>query len=619
MKKIITILLVCLVVNGYSQSFSIGSPGTPFNVNNTNLKVIEKSIGGSFGTLNNIGNTIPTFLTNQVDSFADLNIQTMRFPTNHFYLYHYGPNKKGYGFNFDELFWNYKDINAGDATDRTSQVQNKINGDALYNKNIIEVFVETVKQLYAKNGIVVNVIYTANIWQHLRNTGGTITYRDPNNSNNIPDVITSNLDSLNVLPGDPQFNSMMQETIDAITYLKSIQVNGVNIINVTGVEFDNEVYGNWPFMTNQYVFKTDQTRINSYIAVCSTYTQTLKSIWPTIKVAIPFAHYGGPSGNLYNSSVWAENFYDAFSIHHYSGLIKDTTTYFLNLPAFPIYNCEYPLIPSATCSDVLRYNNKYINATLSPTTPTCLLKKQLSDRLNGLDSKNKEYWIIEWNAAGTNNIAGTNILNSIMHADYYYKMLFSEFMQNSRIKNCIYWATTMGYNGPSIVLGNYKQDYGHWGGMMSQDIPNTSNWFINKQATYYPASYVSKIFKNDLQFINHYDWTNWSNTNAIPPFIRTNFTGIDKNNLLIRPFIKTLTNPLTNQIKLYIYFSNMSSTSITVDYANFNINTPYYACSGNQGSTNYTFKPTPGGVVAQYADIAKISYIKNECIKLGYC
>lgn len=260
---------------------------------------------------------------------------------------------------------------------------------------------------------------------------------------------------------------------------------------------------------------------------------------------------------------------------------------------------------SSSCGKVLSYINTEINGTRSATTPTCTSQKTLSSKLSTFDAKNKEYWLIEWNTGGA-----TYINNSILQADYFYKMLFSELFSNPRIKNCVFWAASMGNSGD-----DYNQAYSHWGGMMRSKITSSSNWYINKQATFYPASNIGKIFKYDTKLID-LNWNNWSD-NTISSFIRTSFTGIDKNNFFIRPFIKQLTNPLTNQIKLYIYFSNMSSTSITVDYANFNINTPYYACSGNQGSTNYTFKPTFGGVTANYYDVAKINYIKTSALNWG--
>lgn len=381
----------------------------------------------------------------------------------------------------------------------------------------------------------------------------------------------------------------MQENIDAIQYLKN---NGVNVV---GVEYDNEPY-DWPLISNQDTFKLNQTKINNYISVIQTYDSMIKSIWPNMKSSIPFAHYGGPNGNLYNSSVWSKNFYDAFSIHHYSN--PQSTNKLFGIDCIKI-----DLPPNAPFSQILDFINNDINGT--GNNANC--GKQLSSRLSTLDSKNKEYWILEWNTSDK-----ININNSILHAEYYYKMLFSEFIPNNRIKNCIYWAASMVDNGPV-----FNQSYPHWGGMMRHKITNANDWFINKQATYYPALYFNKIFKDNMKLIDNYNWNNWSDFGQIPSFIRTNFNSLNKNKFFIRPFIKTLTNPLTHIINMYIYFSNMSSETVTVDYSNFYINTPFYSCSGNQGATNYTFKATPGGIVENYYDVATINYIKTNSTNWG--
>ncbi|MEZ5053316.1 MAG: hypothetical protein R2807_00880 [Chitinophagales bacterium] len=387
--------------------------------------------------------------------------------------------KKGYGFNYDEVYWNKKSIDGTSSSDRAQKTQNLISKDESYSANIIELFIETVHQTEENNNCTVNVIYTLNIWQHFRNTGGNFNFHYDLSGR---DVITSGLTSLSILPGNPLFNSMMQENIDAIQYLKN---NGVNVV---GVEYDNEPY-DWPLISNQDTFKLNQTKINNYISVIQTYDSMIKSIWPNMKSSIPFAHYGGPNGNLYNSSVWSKNFYDAFSIHHYSN--PQSTNKLFGIDCIKI-----DLPPNAPFSQILDFINNDINGT--GNNANC--GKQLSSRLSTLDSKNKEYWILEWNTSDK-----ININNSILHAEYYYKMLFSEFIPNNRIKNCIYWAASMVDNGPV-----FNQSYPHWGGMMRHKITNANDWFINKQATYYPALYFNKIFKDNMKLIDNYNWNNWS-------------------------------------------------------------------------------------------------------------
>ncbi len=268
--KNLTILLISFwaLNNLNAQSFSLGNSTIPMQINNEGLKSIDNSISGAIGQLHNIGTTIPNPLLPAIDSFTDLNIQTLRFPTTDFNLYHFGINKKGYGFNYDEVYWNKKSIDGTSSSDRAQKTQNLISKDESYSANIIELFIETVHQTEENNNCTVNVIYTLNIWQHFRNTGGNFNFHYDLSGR---DVITSGLTSLSILPGNPLFNSMMQENIDAIQYLKN---NGVNVV---GVEYDNEPY-DWPLISNQDTFKLNQTKINNYISVIQTYDSMIKSI-----------------------------------------------------------------------------------------------------------------------------------------------------------------------------------------------------------------------------------------------------------------------------------------------------------------------------------------------------
>ncbi|MEZ5053315.1 MAG: hypothetical protein R2807_00875 [Chitinophagales bacterium] len=94
--KNLTILLISFwaLNNLNAQSFSLGNSTIPMQINNEGLKSIDNSISGAIGQLHNIGTTIPNPLLPAIDSFTDLNIQTLRFPTTDFNLYHFGINKK---------------------------------------------------------------------------------------------------------------------------------------------------------------------------------------------------------------------------------------------------------------------------------------------------------------------------------------------------------------------------------------------------------------------------------------------------------------------------------------------------------------------------------------------
>ncbi len=588
------ILLVLLSINfiGFGQSITING----LDMATTPQKVINKGIGGYHGAIDNSCKTFmpsgvgtcnnPQFDQTKIDILTKTNVQTMRFPYYGIPFYHFGLNKSGMGYDSTELYWNRDDaddiflsctIVTKPKTKKITEILNRENRQ--YTKNAIFDFIRYVKSQQSANNSTVNAIYAANIFQHLCVSGGTI------NTCPIGYGITNPV-FRNVQPGTAQFNTMLNETLDAIKLLKD------SSINIVGVEFDNE-----PFYW-AYGFKSNKVRVQQYIQICKAYTDSIKKYYPTIKVATPLEHknyqdtvYGK---NFYHYYMTNENYYDAFSFHSYEGSMLEAPTNSCNYTT----GNRYTLCASGDYQCDKNGVNFVVNNTYCNTSSNYPIT--LNGTNNYFDYKNKEYWYLEY------NLNAKNTPNSLLHADWFYKNLFSHFIPSDRIKYAIYWGSV---GTPNSVADTSNPAASHWGSLMRFE-GNSPRY----NDAYYPATYVSKIFTNNLKLLN-VDWNNWQTLS----YVQTNtFTGIDNNNLFLRCFVDSIKNIGTHgskEVYLYVYFSNTSNKKISINYSsmafapyqtgytNFTVNT------SKQLEINYEQRP--------YSSFSTVSWNNNQFFSTG--
>lgn len=448
-----------------------------------------------------------------------------------------------------------------------------------YTKNAIFDFIRYVKIQQLANNSIINAVYAANIFQHMCVSGGTI------NTCPIGYGITNPV-FRSVLPGTTQFNTMLKETLDAIKLLKD------SSINVVGVEFDNE-----PFYWG-YGFKSDKARVQQYIQICKAYTDSIKKYYPNIKVATPLEHknyqdtlYGK---NFYHYYMVNENYYDAFSFHSYEGSMLEA----------PTNSCNYATSNRYTlcASGDYQCDKNGVNFTVNNTY--CNSPSNYGITLNGINSyfdyKNKEYWYLEY------NLTAKNTQNSLLHADWFYKNLFTHLMPNDKIKYAIYWGSV---GTPNSVADTLNPAASHWSSLLR--FEGSSPRYND---AYYPATYVSEIFTNNLKLLN-VDWNNWQTLSYVQT---TNFTGIDNNNLFLRCFVDSIVNIGTHgskEVYLYIYFSNTSNQKISVNYNTMAFApyktgyTNFIANTSKQIEINYEQRP--------YSSFSTVSWNNNKFISTG--
>ena len=244
--------------------------------------------------------------------------------------------------------------------------------------------------------------------------------------------------------------NMFVDNDDIIKMISKMKSHNIEII---GVELGSEL-SNRTFYLNKYT-------ITEYIKDAKDCSDKIKKYYPQLRTAIVTAPLGKRKGhrhNIWNEKLSKMNFYDAIIVHSYAKVVKGKKEYGQMLTvepegknqqeAFEIYkrrtlkflNTDFP-------NEIAAYNKIF----------------------------NKPIWITEWNLQ-MSKTTGNTMLQSLFVVHY-----FLELMSNPDLSN----VTLTTYHN----LGG--RDY-------SGSIFRNNKEVLEIQSTFYPLTFLGKIFENDI-------------------------------------------------------------------------------------------------------------------------
>ena len=244
--------------------------------------------------------------------------------------------------------------------------------------------------------------------------------------------------------------NMFVRNDDIIKMISNIQSQDIEII---GVELGSEL-SNRTFYQKGY-------KIENYISDAKNCSNKIKENFPNLRTAIIAAPLH--SNPTHRHSVWNKklskmDFYDDIIIHSYAKVVKGIKEFGQMLTveeegetpseAFDIYKNRALEFLTTDFSDEIKEYNKIFN---------------------------KPIWITEWNLQ-ISRTTGNTMLQSLFVAQY-----FLEIMSNVDLKN----VTLTTYHN----LGG--RDYGG-------SIFRNNQEVVEMQSTYYPITFLGKIFENDI-------------------------------------------------------------------------------------------------------------------------
>lgn len=419
---------------------------------------------------------------------------TLRFPggtgSNYYHLYKYtngtyDPQNPEYapGFGFQEK--ETSEFQGGDIIRKQyCQYDQEIQMPSSFdNPNFIygfSKFIEAVEQRAgspnpASPEDVVDVLYGVNLRTHFStwNILGQLQKGDNLDPSDLSDT-------LNVSNPSAKFELFYKETIDAITYLKSQDVN------VVGVEFGNELY--FP----RYTTTRGNVTVKNYMDLAHIYTKRLKHVYPDLKVAV----VTDPDNVAWHDSIlnYSPAFYDALVVHKYYN-----NEACVSANNYCTGGCTTDVINDRTCR--FDCGKCALNEFTSVELPDFL-----NDAVDQLPA-DKKIWMTEWSVVNQNNNADGNLnyLNTLLFASFVTEHLAEQLKFNASSNNRLEYSThhRLGYNNQWSVV------------QMSIDAVNST-----PRSHYYPYWFMVPLFKADKVY--HFEGATLQNfTDTSDVFLET--------------------------------------------------------------------------------------------------
>ena len=245
-------------------------------------------------------------------------------------------------------------------------------------------------------------------------------------------------------------NIISSEDDDIINMIKRFKSENIEILGVElGSELSNRAY-------KKYINSVDD-----YIHLAQKYSNIIKKEYPEIKVGVVAAaiKYNMPSRLLnWNQKLSEETFYDAIIHHSYLKVIDGDDDYGLMTREDEV---------GSTKKEQFELYKKRIKTYFN----TGFVKEMI--KYNEIFEK--EIWITEWNLQ-MSKTTGNTLLQSLFVSQYLLELLSNPDLQNISI------ATYHNLAGRDISGSVFK---GIKGG-------------FEIHSTYYPLTFLSKIFENDI-------------------------------------------------------------------------------------------------------------------------
>ena len=245
-------------------------------------------------------------------------------------------------------------------------------------------------------------------------------------------------------------NIISSEDNDIINMIKRFKSENIEILGVElGSELSNRAY-------KKYINSVDD-----YIQLAQKYSDIIKKEYPEIKVGVVAApiKYNMPSRLLnWNQKLSEETFYDAIIHHSYLKVIDGDDDYGLMTREDEV---------SSTKKEQFDLYKKRIKTYFTTGFVKEIIKYN--------EIFEKEIWITEWNLQ-MSKTTGNTLLQSLFVSQYLLELLSNPDLQNISI------ATYHNLAGRDISGSVFK---GIKGG-------------FEIHSTYYPLTFLSKIFENDI-------------------------------------------------------------------------------------------------------------------------
>jgi len=245
-------------------------------------------------------------------------------------------------------------------------------------------------------------------------------------------------------------NIISSEDDDIINMIKRFKSENIEILGVElGSELSNRAY-------KKYINSVDD-----YIQLAQKYSDIIKKEYPEIKVGVVAApiKYNMPSRLLnWNQKLSEETFYDAIIHHSYLKVIDGDDDYGL-----------------MTREDEVSSTKKAQFDLYKKRIKTYFTTGFVKEIIKYNEIFEKEIWITEWNLQ-MSKTTGNTLLQSLFVSQYLLELLSNPDLQNISI------ATYHNLAGRDISGSVFK---GIKGG-------------FEIHSTYYPLTFLSKIFENDI-------------------------------------------------------------------------------------------------------------------------
>jgi hypothetical protein len=245
-------------------------------------------------------------------------------------------------------------------------------------------------------------------------------------------------------------NIISSEDDDIINMIKRFKSENIEILGVElGSELSNRAY-------KKYINSVDD-----YIHLAQKYSNIIKKEYPEIKVGVVAApiKYNMPSRLLnWNQKLSEETFYDAIIHHSYLKVIDGDDDYGL-----------------MTREDEVSSTKKAQFDLYKKRIKTYFNTGFVKEMIKYNEIFEKEIWITEWNLQ-MSKTTGNTLLQSLFVSQYLLELLSNPDLQNISI------ATYHNLAGRDISGSVFK---GIKGG-------------FEIHSTYYPLTFLSKIFENDI-------------------------------------------------------------------------------------------------------------------------
>ena len=245
-------------------------------------------------------------------------------------------------------------------------------------------------------------------------------------------------------------NIISSEDDDIINMIKRFKSENIEILGVElGSELSNRAY-------KKYINSVDD-----YIHLAQKYSNIIKKEYPEIKVGVVAApiKYNMPSRLLnWNQKLSEETFYDAIIYHSYLKVIDGDDDYGL-----------------MTREDEVSSTKKAQFDLYKKRIKTYFTTGFVKEIIEYNEIFEKEIWITEWNLQ-MSKTTGNTLLQSLFVSQYLLELLSNPDLQNISI------ATYHNLAGRDISGSVFK---GIKGG-------------FEIHSTYYPLTFLSKIFENDI-------------------------------------------------------------------------------------------------------------------------